>query len=202
MKQRLAEIWILVTDDKKKAGMLAGLVVVLFFMGVRGLLVGEPDSASAVGTAPSGLDQLLGGSLASTYSDLAGPDGAGLVAVPRPGRVTRDLFAIDEAYFPQTVQPEPSTPSGDKLGSGSSETEGVGPAESALSPEEKIAEEASAFELRSTLVGENPVAILVSGSEQHVVSQGDTVDGFLIVEIRSHEVLLEKDGITVAIERR
>lgn len=199
MNQRLQEIWILITDDKKKAGMLGGLTVVLFLMGIRVLVSGSPDPASAGGT--STVDDALNTNSIQTLASIDGVSDADLVVVPASEPVSRDLFEIEEAYFPQTAQTDQSEQSGGKSESGTTETTGVGTEEPSISPEERIAEEASAFELRSTLVGENPVAILVTDSGQAMVSTGDTISGFTVVEIRSRAVLLEKDSVRVTVER-
>jgi len=203
MKQRFAEIWILVTDDKKKAGVLGGLFLLLFFMGIRGFITKSPASASA--STGSQIDGAVGDALSgSTIRTLVSIDGIGgsrVISIEEPRPVNRDLFEISEKHFPQTVQTDQLPNDGGKSDPRTADTEGVGPSEAVRSPEERIAEEASVLELRSTLVGENPVAIIVSGSARHVVSHGDSVDGFVVIEIRSHSVLLEKEGISVEVTR-
>ncbi|MEQ9616945.1 MAG: hypothetical protein RLN60_02800 [Phycisphaerales bacterium] len=201
MKQKLTEIWILITDDKKKAGILGSLVAVLFLFGIRTFFKGSPDAASASQTLrEGGLNSALGGS-SITADALRAIDGSNIVEVNAPPRVDRDLFAISEEHFPQPVQTEQPETARGKSGSGSTETDVEGPSEAVPRLEDLIAAQVTALELRSTIVGEKPVAIILSGREQFVVSVGGDVAGFTVVEIRLRSVILEKEGIRVEIVR-
>ncbi len=202
MKQRMMEIWILVTDDKKKAGVLGGLFAVLFFFGIRTFMGGSPDVVSASENVSGHVhDDSFVGSSVRALEAMDGKKGSQIITLVAPARLSRDLFEITEEHFPQTAQTEHTGADGGKSGSGTTETVVGRPLEAVPSPEERIAEEASAFELRSTIVGENPVAILVSGRDQYVLTRGDEFAGFTVVEIRLRSVVLEKDGVQVEIAR-
>jgi len=202
MKERLVEYWFLVTDDKKKAGILGSLFAVLFLLGIRTLIGGSPDLAKAsdslIGSARD--DSFVGSSMRALEA-MDGEKGSQIVTLAEPDRLGRDLFELKEEHFPQTAQTEHAKADGGKSGSGTTETDVDRPLEAVPSPEEMIAEEISAFELRSTIVGENPVAIIVSGKDQFVVTRGDEFVGFRVVEIRLASVVLGKHGITVELTR-
>ena len=126
MKQRFAEFIVLLTSDKRKAGVLSALVLLAGALWIKMLITQEPASANAstAGTAPTGSsDQGSDGAPAAGNGFEVAP----LVVLPMANPLTRDLFAPGAEYVRQALQPDQSDASGPKSADGSDDNSPVSP---------------------------------------------------------------------------
>src|SRR5690606_19937252 len=95
----------------------------------------------------------------------------------------RDLFALNTEYFPHAAKPDPGAAEGAKSARG---TDDESLRQSAA------ARDAESIRLKSTLIGERPVAVLdlsgIGGANDALVRVGDTVNGFKVVRIEAKRV--------------
>lgn len=199
---RLREMWILVMADRKKAGFLAGLALVLVFMAGRQLLDVGPRSASA-DPATSENETSEKGRRAITLDELKA--GGPVIEVAAPPASNRNVFGFDAHSFPDPAQSAPSTEVGEKSGAEAVES----PREAERARAEQIArlvrEEAGRLRLKSTLMGPNPMAVIEFGAKGRPAARtlriGDQVDGFTLVHVEVSRVVVEKHGVEVELER-
>jgi hypothetical protein len=199
MKQRLIESWVMVTADKRKAGVLGLLLVTALVLWARAaILGGEPASASAA-TSKAG-----NGSSDQGKSSGASPTGefelAPMVLLPRSRALTRDLFTPGPEFGPQPLQPDQTDATGPKSAPGKDDNLPVSPELRRQELERAVRDEASRLHLSSTMVGSNPVAVIQSegkNGSRSVLRIGESLDGFELVEVTAREVVLIKNGIRV-----
>ncbi|RMH24210.1 MAG: hypothetical protein D6693_10195 [Planctomycetota bacterium] len=199
MNQSLLQFWAIVTADRKKAAMLGALVLVAGGLWVRAALTTGPSRAKAG----------AGGGIVTLQADggedegPAEPDLRRTVTVTPAPRNTRDLFALSDALVSLSSQMEPDASGAPKSASGSDDNT-QRPGARARDRERRVRDEASSLRLRSTMIGASPIAVIETPEgNRHgvVVRPGDVVEGFRVVAIRTHEVELEKDGVSVTIAR-
>lgn len=202
MKQQLAQLWIAITQDGKKAAILGALVVVAAALWVRAsLLSGGPRQASAddqsVESAGDGGSQTGAGAWGDDESVEAAP-----TTLPPLRPLDRDFFAPNEQYFPKSSQTDSPDEEAPKSAGGTDET-----SDQTRSPREQharsVRERADRMKLRSTVVGAQPYAVIQSPTfgegRGKVFSVGDVVDGLHLIEIASDHVVLEHGGVRVTL---
>jgi hypothetical protein len=113
-----------------------------------------------------------------------------VVEVAMTTEVKRDLFKADVESYQQIPDEKKPGEQGErpKLP--------LDPAEELLKKQEMIRAEARKLSLQSTLLGSSPRAMI----SRVLVSVGEKIQGFELVEIRSRQVTLRKDGVTVILE--
>jgi len=199
IKQRYAEFIVLLTSDKKKASVLAILLVVAVGLMGKLMLTSKPTSASAAGGQPSsaGSSDLSGEVTADAGSEF---EILPLVMLPQTGPLTRDLFAPGPEFRRQPLQTDQPEDSGPKSASGSDDKTPVSPELRRLELERAVREEASRLHLSSTMVGSNPIAVIQQDGkdgERTILRIGESIDGFELLEVSARNAVLNKNGIRV-----
>lgn len=206
MKQKCAELWAMLMMDRKRAGILGLLCMVLLVSVGRMAFKGGPsravarDGQSSVASIP-GMD---GAFAAVTAEDLrkSGPT----IRVERPAPISRNLFTYSRSYFPEPPQKESTTqvkPKSPVRTDDNTEDDARLAYERLM---EQVRTELRSLRLRSTMLGARPVAVIErrgSGSKMtpEVIRPGEMIAGFEVVQVRAHSVLLTKDGIMVELQR-
>ncbi len=189
------EFWVMVTSDKRKSGILIGLVVVLSVVSGRALLGAGPAEASATSTSASRRERMFSDASAMVDVEATGT----LIPVQRPIMTDRNIFRLDPTIFPPPPQTDPS----ESLGQNSRSELADDPAET-LRYEREVAEQEvrrqlAKLRLRSTVLGTRPLALIevVSGRSGKKIwaRPGDPVGSFTLVRVESQIVVLELDGV-------
>lgn len=179
MNRNLRRLIRVVTADKKKLSIMMALMAVGLLMWGRLLLKNVPRSAVADDKNPV------------AHSGAAGIGGPSVkrprVVVDLPTQVDRDLFAPHPLLLPAVIDrvvpavgPEKSRPDS---------ADGVDRAE--------VVRRASlGLQLQTTMLGDHPQA-LINGV---LVSPGQKVQGFELIEVRPRGVVLEMAGIRLNLE--
>jgi hypothetical protein len=177
--------------DKRKTVALAVTFVVFCGFAGRSLLWSPSPSAGAEATGASvgGLSPAQHTPAFAEGGSHAATDVRGDVSAPRRQRsISRDLFAVDIDQFPPKERSAPVS---------------VLPADVPASPpdgqesaDRVVQAQARALILQSTVVSEDPIAI-VNG---RVLRVGDLINGFQVVLISSRGCTLEKRGVKVLLE--
>ncbi len=166
-----------ITADKKKLGMMLGLLAVGMLLWGRLLLKQVPRTAVAVPTA-SLAEAGQSGSLAGEFTPTIKRP---LVQTLMQQDLTRDLFGWPTSHY--TLAPQAGTDSSATAGveKSGSDTADV------VQDSQLIATAKGRLKLEATVPGERPRA-LVNGL---VVFQGQSVDGWVLKEVRQRSVILE-----------
>lgn len=199
MKQRCAEFWVMLTSDKRKAGVLLALALLAVGLWFKMLLTQEPSSASAstIEATSAGSSDVPGGVV---RVGTGGFEIAPLVVLPRTEALARDLFAPGPVYARQPLQPEQADASGPKSAQGSDDNSPVSPELRRMELERVVREEASRLHLSSIMIGANPIAVIQhdgSNGARSVLHVGDVILGFELVEVSARSAVLSKNGIRV-----
>lgn len=207
MKRTILEVWITLTADKRKAAILGAMLIVLVGFSARSILKSGPSPArasssnSASSRPGANATDAVSRTLAAIDEQRKGP----YINIPHAETPSRNLFALSSTHFPEPAQPEqpdkgvtPAVTPPVKIVDG-------GPRNQPPSTEQRVRQEAADLRLRSTLVGATPLAVIEYGggrnSNRVVLSPGHTVLGFILIEVRSHAVLIEKEGVRVELRR-
>lgn len=198
MKQQIAEFWIAVTHDKKKASVLAALAIVALALWVRASLLSQgPQKARGAEGGGAGASHDAGGGGADGF----GASGSNVgVTLPPVEPLSRDFFAPSERFFPNPSQTDALAEETPKYPAGNDETSDR-LREQREAIVRSVKERAGRLKLRSIVVGARPNAVIESPdfgkSRGKVFSVGDVVDGLTLVEIHSDRVVLEGRGVRV-----
>lgn len=204
MKRRVRELVVVLRADPKRAGVLGVLAVVFTVVSVRALISGGPSRASAASRgdkAQTTAEALAAG--ASVAAALEKRTGR-IVTVPVPPQELQNVFRLDAAAFPV---PETPTPETSQVAEKSGVVVAENPEEAALREraalESRVGKEASLLKLRGTLLGSNPTAVIEAAADRRsvVVTPGQEVLGFTLIEVKASSVVLEKEGVRVEIAR-
>jgi hypothetical protein len=177
--------------DRRKASILGMLLVAVIWLGGRAVFSGTGPRRASASESTSAASPA-----AHNPADLAAQAESRLRVIFRSWPVTdasapatRDLFALNPAYFPHPAQPAPDESAAAKS-SGQTDDETL--ARSAF------AQDAASIRLKSILFGERPVAVLqtagVAGGRDIMTRVGDVVAGFSVVRIERRRIVLERDG--------
>jgi hypothetical protein len=191
--------------NKAKSALLGALLCVAAVVTVRNVLAPHPQITTA------GPMRLL-----NTQADNTDPDMPTLSpkemkeklaeskALWQILRETRGVppaqaFAFDPAYY--NLDPSVAPPKVDPVvvQTAPSTAPNTAPKVAVIDEQARIAavkDQARALVLQSTVLGAQPGAIINSG----VFHLDDNIGGFRIVAIRARQVMVEKDGVTLAIE--
>jgi hypothetical protein len=126
-----------------------------------------------------------------------GPTSRVISLAPTP-RLSRNLFALDESYFPRPSQTEPlrvlpKTSAGSAFQERAENADEVRARASA-----RIEELAKSLKLRSIVLGQSPLAVIeTKGRERNVVRVGQEIDGFTLVEVATNSVVVEMESVRV-----
>ncbi len=203
MNQRFAEVWAIVTADKKKAGVLACLVLVAVGLWVRAALTSGPSRAEAsAGSSGFASTRSNGNNKVSDEIPVAPPRP---VWFSDPDVLKRDMFALSDPLVALSAQPDLLAADDPKSRVGTDDKSTRTGAPGTISVESRVRQEAESLRLRSTMIGTNPIAVIepIAGARRNaaVLRVGDTIDGFTLIEIHAHSVEMEKEGVRVTLSR-
>lgn len=202
---RLRETWVLLMADRKKAGVLGLLLLVLAVVGVKSFVRLGPETTTAALTGGSPTAETVAAAGQDAYSrtvaSIEAVRNGGIVRVARPSRVDRDLFALDHAYFPPPAQPESVRPAAQDSRITPVESSAPTVDEVRARAESRVRSEADGLRLRSVIVGSRPIAVFeIKGDRQRaVVRVGESIGGFVLAEVFSDSVVLEKESVRVRV---
>jgi hypothetical protein len=195
----------LLMADPRKSAMLGGLMLLLLVLGIRQFAGGGPASAPA-STGDAAIPSIAETGQQAVTRALASLDesrGGGIVQVPRPPELARDLFALHPDHFPEPAQAVPAALVGDALeGSEPRAVESKAENADALRArhEAQLVEETKGWSVRSLMLGSSPTVVIeTSGADRRrsVLRPGASVLGWALVEAGAAGVLLEKQGVRV-----
>ncbi len=206
MKNQLLEAWAILTSDRKKASVLGSLVLVAGGLWLRAAITSGPKSANASSkTRMTESGKKRAEKSAKAEKDAPRLTRTRVVEMAPPPELQRDLFMLSDALLASSPQTEPND-MGTPKSAGGKVDKSLRPAViAAQTIEERVASEAARLQLRSTMIGANPTAVIesddTSRSGATVVRVGNTVAGFTVIAIRAREVELEKEHVRVTIAR-
>lgn len=179
----------LLADRRKLAAMTCLLAVALLLWG-RLLLKDVPRTAVAK-PGERVAASVEGGAAVAPVKAVADKNARPVVTVAMYPAPQRDLFAFDPRYFPMADVPQGNTSlvdkSPDKLTDDSFKQQQL---------QLLVQSQAKALKLQSTLLGGTSRA-MINGN---LLEVGQTIQGFLLKEVRSRAVVIEKDGVEVMLE--
>ena len=194
--------------DKNKSVTLAALLVILTGLGVKHLASRGPSNALASDALEAPLDESSGISGAgqravsrALASAQLSPDQE-VISVPRPQRISRDLFAIEAEQFPLSAQPEPSVVPSE--GSQSTHVESIerNADEQRARVEAQLIAETAGWRLRSILMGPSPSVVVEvdgAGARRAVMRVGQALRSWTLVQIDASSAVFERDGLRVRV---
>ncbi len=194
MHPAIQKLIILAKAEKKQTITLGVLVVLALGLWARaaatsGNRAQASDSASASAPAP-----------ASAKSEPQKKPAAVVIVPPAP-KLDRDLFLPRSEDFALPAQTDPGEGSGAKSALDTDDNIADRNNLPRLTPEQQIRSEASRLTLRSTVVGNEPIAVVeadVSGTtERFVLRLGDSAFGFTLRGVHNRSARLEKGGVVV-----
>lgn len=185
-----------IVADKRKAAILCVLGVVAVGLGVKTFapMGKSPAARRGVVASPaslSGSEPLASDSVIATDAERKVREAmAAWKASMRVDAPTRDLFALDNAHFPDPSQPDRRSLASAKSADGYDDDGDRGRA---------IAKDLAALRLKSTMSGKRTVAIFdlsaFGGPGVVMTRVGDSVAGFRVTAITPRSVTLERDGV-------
>ncbi len=181
-----------VLADKKKVILLGSLGAIALALGARALFSGGPGRPKTPRVTQVSNSTMSSQAVVVNTIDAETRFRSLADALPAPVQsspASRDLFALDPEHFPHASEPEPPQ---EQSAKSAPQTD-----DDALR-REALLRDAETIRLKSTLVGDRPVAVFtlggLAGKGEVLVRPGDTVNGFLVVSIKSQRVVLERDG--------
>lgn len=210
MNQRIQELWTRIRAEGPKAVALGVLLVVCLGLGVRAALMGGPKRGAAAPTVQPAAAPLAGapeppaaGSGASEPLDLTPPR-----RHAEAGKPTRDVFALNPAWFPDAPAPTaPGSAVGAKSADGIDDKSGEAASleAEAEAARRRTLDAAARMRVRSLILGSRPAAVLEGSADEgarrgRVVRQDDVIDGFVVVAIGEDGVRLARDGVETVLK--
>lgn len=201
MKGKLREFWVVVTDDRRKATVLGALLLLLMGLGVKTFFDGPgPRGSDAAIKRDPGSNVTDAGQNAVTRTMVAlggGPSSRVISLAPTP-RLSRNLFSLDESYFPRPAQTEQPRVSSKGSSAPVIEARLENADELKARSVARVEEQARSLRLRSIVLGQNPIAVIESKDRaRNVVRIGQAIDGLTLMEVVTNSVVLEMDGVRV-----
>lgn len=182
--------------DKKKTGLLLGLVLVAGIVGGKALLGGKTPAAAQARNSPVTAGTAGGGTVQPSLDRAAADQRRAQYLANLDRRIGRDIFRMSSDYFPlegQVPAPAPAVAEPDFLDHLTQLAQGDG---SDSKKEALIRAQAQSLALQSTMLGSSPSA-LINGRVLHV---GDVISGFALTQIDTQTVTLTREGVTVTLQ--
>jgi len=170
------------TADKKKLGLMLGLLAVGLLLWGRLLLKEVPRTA----TATPKVTTAAAASSPSPRADdpTSGADGPAVtVVVDLASTLTRDVFALDTAGYPEAKNGEESS---------------VPPKPQIDTPDKayrvaKATEAARGLTLEGVILSDDP-SVIINGQ---LLQEGQRIEGLTVYRIEDRKVVLEMDGVYI-----
>lgn len=195
---------LMLMQDPRKSATLGALLLLLIVLGVRQFTGYSPASApAATDSAVPNVAQSGQEAVSRALASLDQSRGGGIVAVPMPPEMARDLFALHPDHFPEPAQAaSPAQERALKASSAPAPVESEAENADVLRArrEAQLVEETKGWSVRSLMLGSSPTAVIeTAGAERRrsVVRPGSSVQGWTLVEAGTAGVVLEKQGIRV-----
>lgn len=166
------------TADKKKLGLMVGLLAVGLLLWGRLLIKDVPRTATAEPTA-----KVVAAEPVSARALEAESGPAVTVVVDLPGSLTRDMFALDTSVYPKAKNGEESSV----------------PAKAPIETPDKAYRVAKATEaargltLEGVILGDDS-RVIINGQ---LLQEGQQIEGLTVYRIENRKVVLEMDGVYV-----
>jgi hypothetical protein len=170
-----------VKRDKKRAALLGVLVLVAGIVIARQFLSQTPQPASAASVSQAYQPR------PAVQADATGAPKVAKPFVRVDKKISRDIFAPNTDYFPVEAAPVPQ-----KIVTSAPTTQ------EATSVETMVRNLAQSLQLQSTMLGDQPTAII----NGRVLKAGDSLKQFKVVSISTDQVVLERNGIEVTLEMK
>ena len=189
MRLDVNQLWQKLASNKKQMGAMCMLVGVALLLWGRLLLKNVPRTAVADPQLAAVADPAdgAGGQADGRGDRLMRP----VVYLDLRSTVQRDLFRPDPVHFPRYQNVQATSVNGAKSG-----PDRVDEFDGRSEAEVLVRKCAQNLKLQSTLLGPKPKA-LINGS---LVNPGDYIEGFHLLEVRSRQVTIQKDGIKVMLQ--
>ena len=165
----------LLLEDKKKLSLIVGLFCVMLLLWGRLILKQVPRVAVADPAPSSSATTVLPSSTQALKRTLSGEKP--VVTVTLPNVSQRDLFELDLTAYPTEQVDEPQEPEAKKK----IEVDKV---------EKELKAMVGRIQLESTVLGSKPCAII----NGQIVVVGQSIDGLILKEVQSRQVILEYFG--------
>lgn len=179
--------------EKKQTATLGVLIVLALGMWARAAVKSGNQASASSSTSAAAQ------STESAKEPASKP--APVVIVPPAPSLGRDLFLPRSEDFALPVQTEPDAAGGAKSALNRDDNTPDRKNLPRLTPEQQIRSEAGRLTLRSTVVGNEPIAVVeadVSGkTERTVLRVGDSAYGFTLLGVHNRSARLEKGGVVV-----
>jgi hypothetical protein len=169
------------TADKKKLSIMVSLAAVMLLLWGRLLLKEIPRTAVANPTLSPVADTFDPQAMAESKMMLA------KVEVDLPQTLSRDLFTLNLAGYVST-QARPIV----QVTAEKSDTK---PSDEKLKAQQ-VHQAANGLKLQTTINAKEPLA-LING---HLLREGDSIDGFVLIKILHRHVILKMNGIEINLE--
>ncbi|MHC4975290.1 MAG: hypothetical protein ACYTF7_01640 [Planctomycetota bacterium] len=201
MLARLRESWPESRREQRKLSVLLALGALALVLWARAWVIPGPDVASGAADVnqPNMLRE-LSDQIERVYVRMQKRE----VRMPDPPVRVRDVFAISPDLVPPEVDPEPVVQVAPKSTTEPVESEDERVRRERQALVRSVQEEASQLRLRSTMVGKTTAAVIeVVRSRQSrpvVLLPGQSIEGFMLLEVSSSSVLLEKQGIVIELQ--
>lgn len=194
MHPSIQKFIILAKAEKKQTVTLGVLVVLALGMWARAAVKsGNQAEASAPASSSS--------AETTSAKNKAAAEPAPVVIVPPAPSLARDLFLPRSEDFARPVQTEPRAESGAKSALDTDDNIPDRNNLPRLTPDQQIRSEARRLTLRSTVVGNEPIAVVeadVSGTTERIVLRvGESAFGFTLLGVHNRSARLEKGGVVV-----
>ena len=198
MIERIKRSWPENRNDQRKIAVLITLGLCALALWIRAWVL--PGPATAVGAnledQPNVLRE-MSQQIERVYDQLQKRE----VILPTPPDQVRDVFTLSPDLVPQSKQPTHVVQLPPKLDPSHVETEEEVARRERRELVRSIQEEVSQFRLRSTVVGRTTAAVIEvvrnRNSRPVVLLPGQKIQGFMLLEVSSNSVLLEKQGIVL-----
>lgn len=186
MNEQLQRLWIRVTVDRRKFGIMCVLLAVGLLLWGRLILL---ESVPRVGFADPDAGTTAG---AQSAAGQAGSDVAQelpIVYMDLTRALRRNLFLAPSSFLPQPAQDSSASALGPKSQAETSED----PIALRQQRIERVRQDGASLRLESLIHGVPPVAVI----DGRVLQVGQVIQGFRLEEVGDRSVVLMKDGVRV-----
>lgn len=208
MKRQLIALRVMLAQERKKAIWLGALLALLLIAVIRaGFALGPKTGVAAGSDKEAEVSSLASAGRDAVSRAIASDDAlykGRLIEVARPPRVSRNLFALDRAYFPtppakpekpgQVPGADPSKTDADPL-TVESETQNADDLARLL--EAQVLEETTGWRLKSVLLGQQPTAVVETDGRSSVLRVGQSHRDWTVIEIAASAIVIEKQSVRV-----
>jgi hypothetical protein len=175
----------LLLQDKKKLGLIVGLVCVMLLLWGRLILKQVPRTAVATPAATASASTSSTPSTDALRRKVVNPDKP-IVEVTIPPVCQRDLFAVNLSEYPLQEEPQAKQEVSDTRKNNQPQPD---------AQDEQLKAMVGRISLQSTVMGARPAAVI----NGQIVQVGQTFEGMVLKEVRNRQVILDFNGRLVSL---